>query len=354
MTDPRSNAARIAELPPKTRLGPYVLGRRLGIGGMAEVYEAMHLAAPGGRVTKRALKLILPRWADNPDIAEMFHAEARLSRLLHHPGIASVLDSGRAGGRLFIALEYVDGISCAKFLRLLNENGQRLGVEGAVFIAMRGLSALSYAHNLRNFAGKKLGIVHRDVSPGNILLSRTGEVKLTDFGIALSDHVERNTNPGEVKGKYGYMSPEQVAGTEVDSRTDLFSLGIVLAELLIGQRLFTGNNHFEVLTRMHLADISVFEKSCKSLPDPLVDVVRRALARRRRDRYQTAMEFLAALLNAVNAAGIRVDEHVLARRLYELGMLPQHSGTREIAERPRNTPSSPPTTDHTTLPLIKA
>ncbi|HEX2881982.1 MAG TPA: serine/threonine-protein kinase [Polyangiaceae bacterium] len=353
MNDHRSRAARVVELPPKTRLGPYVLGRRIGIGGMAEVYEAVHLSAPGGRATKRALKLILPRWADSPDVAEMFNAEARLSRLLHHPGIASVLDAGRADGRLFIALEFVDGISCARLLRLLNENGQRLGVEGAVYIAMRSLSALSYAHNLRNYAGKKLGVVHRDVSPGNILLSRTGEVKLTDFGIALSDHVERNTNPGEVKGKYGYMSPEQIAGAEVDARSDLFSLGIVLAEILIGQRLFTGNNQYELLTRMHLADISVFESSCKNLPDALVAVVRTSLARRRRDRYQTAMEFLAALLSATTAAGLRLDEHVLARRLYELGVLPQHSGTREIT--PRNpTPSSPPTTDHTTLPLIKA
>lgn len=352
MNDLRSPAARVAELPAKTQLGPYVLGRRIGIGGMAEVYEAVHLSAPGGRVTKRALKLILPRWADSPDIAEMFHAEARLSRLLHHPNIASVLDSGRAGGRLFIALEFVDGISCARLLRLLNENGQRLGVEASVYIAMRALSALSYAHNLRNYAGKKLGIVHRDVSPGNVLLSRTGEVKLTDFGIALSDHVERNTNPGEVKGKYGYMSPEQIAGTEVDGRTDLFSLGIVLAEMLIGQRLFTGANQYELLTRMHLADISVFESSCKTLPDPLVDVVRKALARRRRDRYQTAMEFLAALLGATNAAGLRIDEHILARRLYEVGVLPQHSGTRAVADR-RRTPSSPPTTDHTTLPLHK-
>jgi serine/threonine-protein kinase len=319
---------------------------------MAEVYEAMHISAPGGRVSKRALKLILPRWADSPDVADMFHAEARLSRLLHHPGIVSVLDSGRAGGRLFIALEFVDGISCARLLRLLSENGQRLGVEASVYITMRALSALAYAHNLRNYAGKRLGIVHRDVSPGNILLSREGDVKLTDFGIALSDHVERNTNPGEVKGKFGYMSPEQVAGGDVDSRTDLFSLGIVLAEMLVGQRLFVGSNQYELLTRMHLADITVFDNASQSLPDPLVEVVRKGLARRRRDRYQTAMEFLAALLSACNAAELRMDEHVLARRLFQLGVLPQHSGTREIVDR-AHTPSSPPTTDHTTLPLIR-
>jgi len=353
MKEYQSRIARVAELPPRTQLGPYVLGRRLGVGGMAEVYEAEYQVAPGGRVTKRALKLILPRWADHHDVASMFHAEARLSRLLHHPSIVSVLDSGRAGGRLFIALEYVDGISCAKLLRLLSEHGQRLPVDAAVYITMRSLSALAYAHNLRNYAGKRLGIVHRDVSPGNILLSLVGEVKLTDFGIALSDHVDRNTSPGEVKGKYGYMSPEQVAGADLDVRTDLFSLGIVLAEMLMGQRLFAGHNQYEVLTRMHLADIHAFETGSSHVPEPIVRVVKKALTRRRRDRYQTAMEFLSALLSATSAAGIKIDDTVLVRRMYESGVLTPRSGTRGKIEIGSNTPSSPPSTDQTTLPIHK-
>ena len=348
MTQPRSIGGRAGSLQQKRCVGEYMLVERIGAGGMAEVYQAEYLGLKGYG-SKRALKLILPRWAKHPEVAAMFCTEAKLSRVLHHPNIARVMDSGEADGELFMALEFVDGTSCARLLRILAEHGQRLPVPAAVYITVRALSGLSYAHSLRDSKGARLGIVHRDVSPGNILLSRTGEVKLTDFGIALTEHMERNTSPGEVKGKYGYMSPEQIAGSSMDARSDLFSLGIVLAEMLVGRRLFSGKNQFEVLTRMHLADISVFEERCQGLPAPLIAVVRRALERRRRDRFQPAVEFLTALLAAAERAEILVDESSLASCLFQLGVMPQTSGTHSVGFQ-RNS-SSPPTLEDTTLPF---
>jgi serine/threonine-protein kinase len=338
-----SHSNKAIKLPPQTLIGKYVLGERLGVGGMAEVYEAQYIGAPN-RIQRRALKLILPQWAKQPDAVKMFQAEARLWRLLHHPSIVGITDAGEVEGRQYIALEFIDGVSCARLLRTLSEHGRAMDHAAAVHITVRALSALSYAHGLRNAVGRKLGIVHRDVSPGNILLSRGGEVKLTDFGIALSDDLERNTRPGEVKGKFGYMSPEQIAGADIDQRSDLFSLGIVLAEMLTGQRLFTGNNQYDVLTRMHLADISAFERNCAQVPEELVAVVRRALRRRRRDRYQSAIEFLSELLNAAGHSGIEPSESAIAGCLFEFGMQHPQSGTHELAGDAEQPPVSEPIT----------
>ncbi|HTM45439.1 MAG TPA: serine/threonine-protein kinase [Polyangiaceae bacterium] len=331
MVDFISRATRVVQLPGKRRLGQYIIGDRLGVGGMAEVYAAQYVGV-NDRLTQRALKLILPVWAQQRDIADMFQAEAQLCRQLKHPSIVSVMDSGEIEGELFMAMEYVDGVSCAQLMRILSDQGQSFPLDAALYVTVRSLSALAFAHNYRNPAGKCLGIVHRDVSPGNILFSRGGEVKLTDFGIAIGDHVSRTTSPGEIKGKCGYMSPEQIAGAELDVRSDLFSLGIVLAEMLIGQRLFVGKNQFDVLTRMHLADIRVFESNCSQVPGPIAAVVRKALTRRRSDRFQSAMEFLAELLGAASASGNPIDDTALARCLFEGGVLPQRSGTHESVQ----------------------
>ncbi|MEZ4234421.1 MAG: protein kinase [Polyangiaceae bacterium] len=309
------------------RLGEYQLIERLGVGGMAEVYVARR-SGPHGFVKRVALKCMLPELLHDARFVEMFCDEARVMASLHHPNLVQVLDFGEVDGRLFMALEYVDGLSCAKLLRAVAAKGKRFPHGAALYIAGEVLSGLAYAHEHCDEQGRMLGIVHRDVSPGNILIGRTGEVKLTDFGILKSEVLDRRTLPGELKGKLGYMSPEQVIGGEVDARSDLFTLGIVLAEMLLARPLFPGRNELDVLSRIYDGDLGVLERHGASLPPVLHDLLRRALARDPRDRFGGAREFRADVHAAMSRLGLAPNDTVLLPWLHEARVLPNQSGTR--------------------------
>ncbi len=302
------------------RVGPYVLGPRLGVGGMAEVYIA-YRAGPHGFEKKFALKRILPQLANDSRFVAMFCDEARICAALNHPNIVQVVDFGEGDGELFMALEYVDGISVARVLRAMAARRASMPHGVVLHILNEVLQALAFAHEARDEDGRPLGIVHRDVSPGNILLGRTGEVKLTDFGIVRSDFVARRTYPGELKGKMGYMSPEQVMGHEVDARSDLFTVGIVLAELLVVRPLFSGTSDLEILTRIHQADLTIFERHAKELPAALAGLARRALSREPEKRFQSAREFASAVRAVGRRLSLSVEEHRPDLWLSELGLL---------------------------------
>lgn len=308
-------------------LGDYQLLERLGVGGMAEVYVATR-SGPHGFVKRVALKCMLPELLQDARFVEMFCDEARIMASLHHPNLVQVLDFGEADGRLFMALEYVDGLSCAKLLRAVAAKGRHFPHGAALYIASEVLSGLAYAHEHCDEQGRMLGIVHRDVSPGNILIGRTGEVKLTDFGILKSEVLDRRTLPGELKGKLGYMSPEQVIGGEVDARSDLFTLGIVLAEMLLARPLFPGRNELDVLSRIYDGDLGVLERHGAGLPQVLHDLLQRALARDPRDRFTGAREFRAEVHGAMNRLGLAPNDTVLLPWLHEAHVLPNQSGTR--------------------------
>ncbi|MEB2313794.1 MAG: serine/threonine-protein kinase [Sorangiineae bacterium] len=310
------------------RLGPYELGERLGAGGMAEVFVARR-AGPRGFAKRLAVKRILPDLARDERLVAMFCDEARICAALSHPNIVQVVDFGEADGVLFMAMEYVDGISCAKLLRAVAARGERFPLGVALYVAHEVLRALEYAHEARDSSGRALGIVHRDVSPGNVLLGRAGEVKLTDFGIVKSALVDRRTYPGELKGKLGYMSPEQVMGAEVDARSDLFAVGIVLAEMLIARPLFPGKNELEILTRIHEADLRMLSVHGAGLPRRLQSALTRALAREPHDRFASASEFAGALRAAASAEGVGMGDAELIGWLAGLGVLPSQSGVRE-------------------------
>ena len=235
--------------PARTLLGPYELGERLGLGGMAEVFVA-YRAGPHGFAKKVALKRILPELAQDPRFVAMFCDEARISAPLCHPNIVQVIDFGESEGELFMAMEFVEGVSLAKLLRYVSGRRERFPIGAALFVAHEVLAGLAFAHNACDENGNPLSIVHRDVSPGNVLIGRAGDVKLADFGIVRSSFVDRRTYPGELKGKVGYMSPEQVMGIEVDPRSDLFTVGIILSEMLIARPLFSGQNEFDILTKI--------------------------------------------------------------------------------------------------------
>jgi len=324
------------------RLGPYVLGERLGLGGMAEVYVGQR-AGPHGFAKKFAIKRILPELAKDPRFVAMFVDEARICAALQHPNIVQVVDFGESEGELFMAMEYVDGISVARLLRNVAGKRERFPLSILGLITRDVLRGLTYAHEATSEEGRPLGLVHRDVSPGNVLISRAGEVKLGDFGIVRSEVVDRRTHPGELKGKLGYMSPEQVIGAEVDPRSDLFAVGILLAEMLITCPLFGGKNELEVLTRIHDADLGTFERHASGIPPELAKIVRRALAREPRSRFQTAREFAEALETFTDSNHLALDHAELASWIGALGVLPSRSGTHAVykPEALAATPAAP-------------
>jgi eukaryotic-like serine/threonine-protein kinase len=322
---------------PGKRCGRYQLLELLGRGGMADVYAACRFDIDGPR-TRFALKLLQRKWSLDPQLRAMFESEARLTTSLNHPNLVRVYEAGEHLGLPFMVMEYVDGVSCAKVLRTVASRGERLPAGPALVICAEVLKGLSHAHGATDESGRSLGIVHRDVSPGNILVSRSGRIKLADFGIARSTQIDHHTDPGQVKGKFGYMSPEQVMGDEeLDARSDLFSLGVVLAEMLLGRRLFSGKGEFEVLTRMYEADLAVLEEESSRLEPALVTLLKKALQRDRSRRFQTAGEFLAALSDVARDLDIALEEPTLVPWLFQLGVLPSQSGTYALQIDPSQT-----------------
>jgi eukaryotic-like serine/threonine-protein kinase len=315
---------------PGKRCGRYQLLELLGRGGMADVYSACRHDVEGPRC-RFALKLLQRKWSMDPQLRAMFDSEARLTTGLNHPNLVRVYEAGEHLGVPFMVMEYVDGVSCAKILRTVASRGERFPEAAALVICAEVLQGLMHAHGARDAGDKPLGIVHRDVSPGNILISRAGRIKLADFGIARSTQIEHHTDPGQVKGKFGYMSPEQVMGDEeLDARSDLFSLGVVLTEMLLGRRLFSGKGEFEVLTRMYEADIAVLDHESSRLNPALLPLLKKALRRDRTQRFQSAAEFHAALTRAADQMGIVLDEPALVPWLFQLGVMPSQSGTYSL------------------------
>ena len=309
-------------------LGAYVLERKLGTGGMAEVFLARR-TGPHGFSKRVAIKKILPELARDPQLIQMFCDEARLAASLNHPNIAQVLEFGEQDGELYLVMEHVDGVSCSTLLRAVSERGETIPTGPALVIAHDVLLALGFAHEATDENGLPLGVVHRDVSPSNILVSRIGTVKLIDFGITRSFIAERRTYPGELKGKLRYMSPEQILGADVDARSDLFAAGIVLAEMLAGRALFSGRSDLDILTRISRGELGIVRDG--KIASDLAVVLEKALAHRPGDRFQTAREFAHAIEDVARARSIRLDDSTLVPELHALGVLPSSSGTRPLS-----------------------
>jgi serine/threonine-protein kinase len=324
-----------------TSIGEYVLERKLGEGGMAEVYLASR-SGPHGFTKRVAIKRILPELSEDSQLIQMFCDEARVAATLNHPNIAQVLEFGEHEGELFIVMEYVDGVSCSMLLRTAAQRGQAIPTGAALYIAHEILLALAFAHEATDETGRSLHIVHRDVSPSNVLVSRIGNIKLIDFGITRSLLAERRAVPGELKGKLRYMSPEQILGGEVDHRSDLFAVGIVLTEMLAGRALFSGRSDLEILTRISRGELGLVRDG--GIETDLADVLEKALAHRPSNRFQAAREFAGALDDVALKRGLRLDDRAVLPYLHSLGVLPSSSGTRPVVADPapssrRETPS---------------
>jgi eukaryotic-like serine/threonine-protein kinase len=285
---------RVVIAPMPKAVGRYQILDRLAVGGMAELFKAT-LTGDHGFEKLVAIKKILPHLATDRSFVEMFIDEARLTAQLDHRHIVQVFELGTDADTPYIAMQYVDGLDVLALLRECARTQIRLPPDIAALIARDVLDALDYAHNALDSSGRALGIVHRDISPGNVLLSWRGDVKLTDFGIARAAERRHKTEAGTLKGKYGYMSPEQVSGSEVDPRSDLFSVGILLAEMVMARRLFTSTNDLDVLLMVRDARLDRLHKYASEFPVELRVLVVRALQRRPEDRWHSAAEFRDAV-----------------------------------------------------------
>jgi serine/threonine-protein kinase len=275
-------------------VGKYQVLDRLAVGGMAELLKA-RVTGQHGFEKMVALKKILPHLATDSSFVEMFFDEARLTAQLDHPNIVQVFELGTDADTPYIAMQFVDGLDVLGLLRECARAQIRLPPELAAFIARQVLDALDYAHTAKDSGGRTLGIIHRDISPGNILVSWRGDVKLTDFGIARAIERQHKTEAGTLKGKYGYMAPEQVSGGDLDPRCDVFAVGVVLAEMVMARRLFTAPNDLDVLLMVRDARLDRLQKYAAEFPVDLRVLVVKALARPALDRWASAAEFRDAL-----------------------------------------------------------
>ncbi|MBK7961579.1 MAG: serine/threonine protein kinase [Bdellovibrionales bacterium] len=275
---------------PFEQFGKYILLEKLASGGMAEVFLAKSNGANG--VSKfLAIKRILPQYSDNPDFIDMFKEEAKIAVNLNHGNVVSIYDFGIEQNQFYLVMEYVEGRNLRQIINEFKKRSVSFTTEQVVYMVKEVAAGLDHAHRcLEGSTGKPLNITHRDMSPQNIMVSFEGEVKVIDFGIAKAETQMEATKAGTLKGKFGYMSPEQSEGLPIDLRTDVFSLVIVLWELLTSDRLFTANSEAAILRKIKECNIPSIRKVNPSIPPELEKIANKALAKDKTMRYQTAAQ----------------------------------------------------------------
>lgn len=274
------------------RIGPYILQRKVARGGMAELFLADYVRRDGFR-RKVAVKRILPHLAGNKDFINMFTREARLAALLQHPNIVQIFDYGKIENAYFIAMEYIDGKNLGEILSAMN---QGLTVEQTVFIILQICKGLDYSHTKRDDKGKAFHIVHRDISPQNMLISYQGEVKISDFGISTARSEPSLTQAGVVKGKLAYLSPEQALGESINQQADIYALGLVFYETLTGKRVYKFSSDIEAIRTIPKKDIDPLIKSMPDLPEEVNRIVMKCLEKDKDSRYQDVSALYTDLL----------------------------------------------------------
>ncbi len=276
------------------QFGPYTLLKRIAFGGMAEIHLAK-TSGIGGFEKLLALKVIHPKYSEDQEFIDMLVDEAKIAVQLSHVNICQVFDLGRIDGTYYIALEFIDGKDLYQLLVKCSEKDIPIPLDLVAFIGMEMAAGLQYAHTKSDNYGQPLSLVHRDVSPQNVLVSYDGEVKIVDFGIAKAAKRSRETESGVIKGKFFYMSPEQAWGDPIDGRTDIFSAGICLYEMLVGEMLYHEEKALLLLDKVRKAEIPNMRVRRRDLPQALEHIVLKALTRDRDQRFQSAGALQAAL-----------------------------------------------------------
>lgn len=282
-----------------TPMGQYYLLEKISQGGMAEIYKGLAYDLHGIKRTV-VIKRILPQAAAHQEFIDMLIAEAKIAVMLSHGNIAQIYDLGKAGEDYFIVMEYVDGYSLSRLQRLLAARGERLPIAMACSVIADAAAGLDYMHSRTDERGQPLLIIHRDVSPQNIMVSSSGTVKIIDFGIAKARTKLETTDIGILKGKFAYMSPEQARGELIDHRSDIFSLGVILHELLTGERLFKAKDPKETLRNVRRTEVAAPSQQQPELPAELDRIVLKALARAPADRYGRAASLRDDLIKLVH------------------------------------------------------
>jgi serine/threonine protein kinase len=289
---------------PRETIGPYQLLERLGAGGMAEVYLARVNGASGFSKLV-ALKMLLPGLQDDGRLQKLLITEAKLAARLSHRNLVAVHDFGMSDGRYYMRMDYIDGCDLARA-----HQKAPLPPPLTLLIAEEVASALAYLHRVRDEAGRPLGLVHRDVNPTNVLLSKAGDVKLTDYGVIKATALASFTAANALKGKYAYMSPEQVKGAAIDARSDQFSLGVMLYEMLAGRRPFDATHHVELLEQIRSAEI----KPLKGVDRAIRKLVNRLLERDPKARYADCHRVADEIARVRHRRALRIDGGPAAHR----------------------------------------
>jgi serine/threonine-protein kinase len=343
-------------IQPRTRLGRYELLARLATGGMGEIFLA-RLEGAEGFEKLFVVKRILPHLADDERFREMLIAEARIASRLSHANICQVYELGDEAGQLYIVMEYLDGVSLLPLLRKASRAQQPLEFGFVAGVISQTCDALHYAHELRDRTGDSMGLVHRDVTPANIILTESGVAKLLDFGIAKAKGASANTQTGAVKGKYAYMAPEQLRGGEIDRRVDVFALGVVLYEMLALRRLFQRTTDYLTFRAVMEQPIPDIRRYRADVPDALAGALARALDRAPSNRFDTARQLASAVLDAAASASIRpwtqgeISDYVRSKFAADLARRSQQVSLAIHREVP-GAPGAAAAAGRSTMPLI--
>ena len=300
-------ATRIANPGPGAR---YELLVPIASGGMATVYVGRQFGA-GGFQRIVAIKRMHPHIAESTELTAMFRDEARIASLIHHPNVVSIIDVYEADGEQLLVMDYVDGVSLGQLRKAVREKGLAFPPRVALRVLMEGLRGLHAAHEQKDLDGVALEVVHRDATPHNILLGTEGSVKVTDFGIARAAERSAATTAGQAKGKFAFMAPEQIAGGQMDRRVDIFAMGVVLWELLVGRPLFRGENDAIIIGQITSGDYTRLVDVQPEVPKALDAIVMQALQPAAQERYPTAAAFADALeAYAPELGGLATPEQV--------------------------------------------
>jgi len=323
------------------KFGRYILTRRIAVGGMSEIFLAHHTSTDDSRANRVVVKRILSSLAQDPSFVGLFINEASLAAQMDHPNIVRVYDFGEFEGQLYIVMEYIDGVDGWRLIR----HGSPLGVPVSLYILREVLKGLDFVHSFRDLNGRPMGIVHSDVSPSNIYISRLGEVKLGDFGIAKVEHEQGPKRSAVPKGKFGYMAPEQVVGEPYDHRADLFGVGVVLGELLIGDKIFSGKSQLSILLNIRDVRLEPLERRRDAIPAPLYQMLMHALTRRPEDRFPSARAFSDAVSEYLSVQRLAptagdlaaVVNATLGRLIHLIGPRTQPAASPKTEEAPVDT-----------------
>lgn len=311
----------------------YQIVKKIDAGGMAEIFLAKAMSIQGMEKLV-AIKRVLPSLTKNEKFISMFLDEARLSITLNHANIVQVFDVNQSSGTYFIVMEYVEGFNVRRIFQKASEVGYRMPLAFVCYMMMEVCKGLEHAHTRKDSAGKPLRIVHRDLSPPNVMISKSGEVKITDFGLAKATSQLTKTDPGIVKGKYSYLSPEVTEGKSADHRADLFAVGIVTWELLANRRLFLAKTDVETVELVRKAEVPPLSKFNKDVTPEFERIVMRALARDPKKRFTSARELGDALADYLFKNGLKTTSYDLAQMVDHLfGANVPHEDASERRQR---------------------